>query len=228
LKMDTVLSRPRADGILFAEDFDVDGFGAAVAEATTPASAAPGYGAEDIEAARVHGWEAGRIAARHELEAADEARVRQAIARLAVELDAASAAAVAVADKTATAIARLLMSTLGAVLPTLCAAHGEAEAIAVARAILPGLAGEPVITIRANPHTAPALGREIARLDPDLPARVRLLPTDALLPGDVRIAWQDGTAARDTTELWNEIVAVLTGDGLIHPNQAAGVSRHGG
>lgn len=227
--METILTRPRADGILFAEDFDIDGFDPEVLSATNPpVPVVQSYCGEDIEAARAEGWEAGRIAASEKLQAEDTAWVRQAISKLAVELNAASAAARAVADETAGAIARLLMSTLGAVLPTLCAAHGEAEAIAVARAVLPGLSAEPIITIRANPHTAPALSREIERIDPDLPARIRLLPTDALLPGDIRIAWQDGAAVRDTTELWNEIVTVLIGNELIQKNQAPGELIHGG
>ena len=84
-----------------------------------------------------------------------------------------------------------------------------------------------MITIRAHPRTVPALEREIARIDPDLPARVRLAAAEAMLPGDIRIAWQDGVAARDTTALWNEIVAVLASNELMPPNPSPGAHRHG-
>lgn len=227
MKVETILTRGGGDGILFAEDFDFPEAGedGAPDPAEVPCPI-PAYDHEDLATARVQGFEAGRIAARHEIEAEDEARLRHAIAKLGVQLDAATDAARNAADDTADAIARLLLSTLGAVLPTLCAAHGDAEAAMVARAVLPALTAEPAITIRAHPSTVPALEREILRIDPDLMARVRLLPVETMLPGDVPIAWQDGAAVRDTTALWNEIVAVLVVNELIQPNLSPGASRH--
>lgn len=224
MKVDTILTRRGGDGILFAEDFDCQDASPSPAVVAPPI---PIYGQADVMAARAQGFEAGRIAARHDIEAEDEARLQHAIAQLAVQLDAATEVARNAAGDTADAIAGLLLSTLGAVLPTLCAAHGDAEAVVVARAMLPALTTEPAITIRAHPATLAALDHEILRIDADLMARIRFLPTETMLRGDVRIAWQDGCAMRDTTALWNEIVGVLVANGLIQPNPLPGASRHG-
>ena len=223
MNVDTILTRGGGGGILFAEDFEFED----AAPEPVAAVPVPAYGDEDIAVARLQGFEAGRIAARREIEAEGEVRLRHAMVKLGVQLDAATEAARNAAEDTADAIARLLLSTLGAVLPALCAAHGEAEAVMVARAVLPALTAEPAITVRAHPRTLPALEREITRIDPDLMPRVRRLPVEAMLPGDVRIAWQDGAAVRDTTALWNDIVAVLIDNELIQPNPSPGASRHG-
>ena len=107
-------------------------------------------------------------------------------------------------------------------MPVLRAVHGDAEACGVARAVLPALSGEPEITIRTNPHTAPSLLAEIARIDPELPARVRMTPTDALARGDVRIAWRDGLAVRDGAALWREVAAILVPQSLLASDWATG------
>ncbi len=213
----TILTRGGGGTILFAEDFDFQDTGGDEAPVAA-SSPAPVHDAEDLAMARIEGFEAGLLAARHEITAEDEARLRHAVGNIAARLDEATEAAQRTAADAADAIALLLLSTLGAVLPTLCAAHGDAEAASVARAVLPALSAEPVITIRAHPQTVPALEREIVRIDPDLPARIRLMVTETMLPGDIRIAWQDGVAARDTSALWNEIVAVLISNELMPSN----------
>jgi len=42
-----------------------------------------------------------------------------------------------------------------------------------------------------------------------------LAPTDSVPPGDVRITWRDGSAARDTNDLMQRIAAVFTSHGLL-------------
>ena len=62
-----------------------------------------------------------------------------------------------------------------------------------------------------------AVEQELARLDPELHGRVALVPTDAVAPGDARIAWQDGAAGRDATALWREVAAALAPFDLLPP-----------
>ena len=106
------------------------------------------------------------------------------------------------AEQSAEAIARLLLDSLAAAFPRLCAQYGDAEVRAIVRVVLPGLTQEPAITVRAHPRTATALAQEIARLDPDLAAHVQTVECDAMPPGDVRIAWRNGSATRDAAALW--------------------------
>ena len=217
------------NGVLFAEDFDLP---EPEPTAAAPEMIAPVVDLAQLAAAKAAAFDEGFAMGRAAALAEDAAGVRQAVDALAAELGAARDAARLIGEQAAEEIARLLLAALGAVMPVLCASHGEAEATAVARAVLPALTGEPEIAIRTNPHTATALLAEIARIDPDLVARVRMTPTDALAPGDLRIAWRDGLAVRDGAALWREVAAILVPQGLLGNDLAMDQSttkdiRHG-
>jgi flagellar biosynthesis/type III secretory pathway protein FliH len=98
--------------------------------------------------------------------------------------------------------------------------YGDAEVRAIVRAVLPALTQELAITVRANPRTARALSQEIARLDRDLAAHVQAIDCDAMSPGDVRVAWHNGTATRDAAALWQQVAAVLAPAGLLRADAA--------
>jgi hypothetical protein len=200
------------NGVLFAEDFDLPGPEHPAAE---PEVIEPVFGLAQMEAGKAAAFDEGFLAGRAALLAEDAVRLRQAVDALSAELAAAQEAARLTGEQAAEEIARLLLASLGAVMPMLCACHGEAEAAAVARAVLPALNGEPEITIRVSPHTGPALLAEIGRIDPDLVARVRMVPTDAMKLGDLRIVWRDGMAIRDGAALWREVAAILLPQGLL-------------
>jgi hypothetical protein len=232
--MDTVLTRARAPidiatapvpgGVLFIEDFDLPPRVPLMSgnDPTDPEPIVPVFDAAELEAARAASWDEGHAAGRAAQAGEDAAGLRRAVAALSAEFDAARDSAALIAEHSAEEIARLLLASLASVFPTLCASHGAAEAAAVARAVLPALSEEPEIGLRANPHTAPALLAEIAGIDPDLAQRVRLTPTDALAPGDVRIVWRDGMAVRDAAALWREVAAVLIPVGLLNQQDATG------
>jgi flagellar biosynthesis/type III secretory pathway protein FliH len=57
--------------------------------------------------------------------------------------------------------------------------------------------------------TAATLIPVIADLQPDLAASLQIVECDAMSPGDVRIAWRNGTVERDATALWQQIAEVL-------------------
>ena len=57
---------------------------------------------------------------------------------------------------------------------------------------------------------------ELHSLDAELAARVRLIPTDSVAVGDVRVAWENGAAIRDGASLWSQIESVLAPAGLLH------------
>jgi hypothetical protein len=51
-------------------------------------------------------------------------------------------------------------------------------------------------------------------LDPDLAARLQIVPTDSIPAGDARIAWRNGGATRDAAALWEQVAATLALSGL--------------
>lgn len=200
---------PARMGVLFAEDFD------AVAVAPEPEVIEPTFSATELTAAREEGWQDGHAAGLREMTECDAALARQALTAIAQQLSAEREAAATRAEAAAEAIARLLVDSLAASFPALCARYGDAEVRAIVRCVLPALTQETAITARAHPHTATALAQEIARLEPELAAHVQIIECDAMSPGDVRIAWRSGSAARDATSLWEQVAAVLVPAGLL-------------
>jgi len=197
--------RARRPAILFAEDFDALPGITVLDDPPDETEPPPGFTAAARAEAYAEGHRNGLAQA-----AADRAEVsRQMLATIADRLDGAAAEAARVAGESAEAVARLLLGTLAALLPALCARHGATEVAALARAVLPALARESRVTIRLSPHVVRAVEQELDRLDPELRACVALAPTDAVAPGDARIVWQDGTAIRDAAALWRTVAETL-------------------
>ncbi len=207
---------------LFAEDFDQHSGITVLDPPDEPELIAPSFTEEAVETAReaayAEGYSRGLSQATQ-----DRAEIAsQLLAGIARRLADAEAAAREAADASAQAVAELLMNSLAALFPTLCARHGAGEVAALARIVLPALDREPRISLRVSPHVLPELEAELARLDPELRARITVIATDAVAPGDVRIAWQDGAAQRDGAALWAQIAATLAEYGLAAPEIQAG------
>ncbi len=212
--------RARRPAILFAEDFDAPPDITVLDDPPDEPELPPPPPAiteADVIAARADAYAEGHRNGLAQA-AADRAEVtRQMLGVIAERLHGARAEASQVAEQHADAVARLLMGTLATMLPALCARHGAAEVTSLTRAVLPALVREPRVTIRISPHVVSAVEQELARLDPELHGRVSLVPTDAVAPGDVRIAWQDGAAVRDAASLWREVAAALAPFDLLPP-----------
>lgn len=169
----------------------------------------PSFSLAEVEAARTEGIQEGRKAATAEAQEADHATIRQMLTALATQLANARDMLEDHAEQSATAIAQLLLHSLGAMMPQLARRYGEAELKALVRTILPGLFREPAATVRLNPRHAAAIADEIERFDPDIAARIQVLPTETIPPGDLRIAWNNGGAIRDGAALWEQVVETL-------------------
>ena len=207
------LTRPlHASGVLFEEAFDRP------ASLPEPEVIEPTFSTAELASARDAAWRDGHDAGIAEAAAADAAATRRAVELIAAELNAARDTAATLVEQSADAIARLLLGSLAATFPALCAHHGEAEVQAIVRAVLPGLSQEPAITVRINPRNAPCVAREIDQVDPGLVARVRINECDAMPSGDVRIDWRNGAAVRDAGVLWEQVAAVLVPAGLLRPD----------
>jgi hypothetical protein len=201
-------SRLRGSGTLFGEDFDVR------ENAPEPEVIEPVFSTSDVASAREFAWHDGHAAGMQEATESDVAITRHMLESIAEAMTANHDAATVHAEQAAEAIAHLLLDCLAAAFPALCASYGEAEMCALVRILLPPLSDEPVITVRTNPRTVPALVTEIGRLDPDLTARVQVQECDGLAPGDVRVIWHNGAATRDAAALWEQVAMVLAPAGL--------------
>lgn len=199
---------------IFHEDFDRP---KAPEPPPDPEPLEPVYSAADLQMARAEALRDGHAAGLAEADGITSALARHGLLTIAERLDTARVEATAIAEEAAEAVAHLLMDAFAVAFPALCARHGEMELRAIVRSVLPRLLEEPAITVRASPHVTDALTDEIAAIDPDLLDRVRVIPTDAVPVGDVRIAWRAGSARRDTAGLWAEIENVLAPAGLLSP-----------
>ena len=193
---------------LFAEDFDLP------EKTADPVPPSPTYGPDELAAARAEAWAEGHAAGLGKTAAEHAAALDRAARSTAEQIAAVRTEALRQAEVHAEVVARLWLDTLASLFPALCARHGDAEALALANLVLPGLAGEPVVTLRADPTLARHLAGEIAALEPSDPGRIRIVPNETALPGDIRISWGSGFASRDATELWEQVAAVLADAGL--------------
>jgi flagellar assembly protein FliH len=199
---------PRCNA-LFAEDFDLP------AAEPGPAAIEPVFSSGDLAAAREEGWRDGHAAGLREAAMTDAAASREAIAQIAAQLRADAEAGMALAEQEAVAVAQLLLDTLAATFPALTERYGDAEVRAIVRTVLPALTREPAITVRAHPETTVAIAQEIEALDPELQAHVQTVASEDMAPGDVRIAWRNGSAVRDAAALWQQVAEVLAPAGLL-------------
>jgi flagellar assembly protein FliH len=188
---------------LFAEDFDVPG------SAPEPEVIEPTFSIGEIAEAREVAWREGRAAGLQEAAADSAAAIREAVAEIAAQVAAEREASATRAGHNAEAIARLLIDSLAVAFPALCTRFGDDEVRAMVRIVLPALTQEPAIAVRANPRTIAAVTQEVARLDPELMARVTTIECDDMAPGDVRVTWRNGSAVRDAASLWEQVAEAL-------------------
>ena len=140
------VSRP---GTLFGEDFDLPD------AAPEPEVIEPVFSASEVADARETAWREGNAAGLSEATHHDIAATRRAVEAIAASVAAECQAAAVRAEQTAEAIAGLLLDSLAATFPALCARYGDAEVRAVLRAVLPALTREEAITsgrIRSLPQ----------------------------------------------------------------------------
>jgi flagellar assembly protein FliH len=205
--MDVSADISRSD-VLFAEDFDLPE-DAPDPEVIEPEVIEPTFSIAELTEARKAAWREGHAAGVQAAAADSVAAVHETVLAISTQLAAERDVAAARAEQSATAIARLLLDSLNATFPVLCERYGNAEARSVMRIVLPALTQEPAITVRSNPRTERAVAEEVARLDPDLSARVQTIACEEMAPGDVHVTWRNGAATRDAAALWEQVLRVL-------------------
>ena len=206
-------SRPHLAGVLYAEDFDeaVPPPSPADEPAPEPEIIEPVFSAAELDNARA----AGRMAGLAEAERSIAASRLQVLRLIAENMCNAREAACELAADAADAAARCMLTALTACLPALCTRHGPGEVRAFVRIILPALTEEPRITVRVHPHMIAVLEDEFASMDFEIVERITLQPSDAIMPGDVRVNWSAGSASRQSARARAAIEEALAMLGML-------------
>jgi flagellar assembly protein FliH len=200
---------------LFTEDFDAQPRPQVVIEAQEPEpDVVADARAAEHEAIREAAYRDGLRDGFQQAAAGHDATAGRVMMALEESLRAAQYQAAQEADRAATAVARLLIRFVMKMLPAACARYGAEEIADVARAVLPALQHEPHVVVAVHPEVAAMVEAELVRLSAGMQQRAVLAPSESVPPGDVRITWRDGSAARDTNDLMQRITAVFASHGL--------------
>ena len=202
---------------LFVRDFD-DPVAGGVIVLDEPDAAesepAPAITQEVLDEARAAAHALGLAAGRAAAEAEREAERGALLAALLDQLRDAGDQIRRAVDEAGTGLARLVLASLAAGFPSLCARHGAAELGRFTREVTALLAHEPRIVIRVHPAMLPALDECLGTLEPEQRETIVVEPRSSLAPGDARIAWRHGLAVRDAAALQARLGDILAPLGL--------------
>ena len=209
-------------GVLYAEDFDepllqsVRKSPAGVVAASEPEIIVPSFSLEELRAATEQAHEEGAETTRRSVEHASAAQRNTAIATLSEQLAATQKQSAQAVEQALDALASTTLSLLAVALPALCAGHAEGELRALLQRLLPPMRQTPELQIRVHPDLREAIENETGAILEGSGTRVTWINSTRLAPGDITVAWQNGSALRDTATTCAAIrdaVLVLFGDG---------------
>lgn len=203
-------------GILYAEDFGTGRTKPWPPPTTRPPSSTPPPPAAltqaDIDRACIRAVQAAESA----WSSGAEDRRAEALSALASNLTQARADAARHAEAVADSIARTVLTILAGLLPDLSRNHGDAEVRALLKHLVPILAPGLRLVIRVHPDLVDILAQDVATLDDTLLPHIELRPAN-LQPGDVRLAWEDGSLTRDAAAMVAAVHDSLKDCGLTVP-----------
>jgi flagellar assembly protein FliH len=201
--------------MLFADNFDmpvVETAPALVAAAEPPP---PTYTQADLDVACAQARAEGYAEASAQAAEAEAVGVSTALARIGEQLADAAAEAARVVDEGIATMARLLMSAMLAGYPQLHKLHGAEELRAVIRQAMPGLLHETRVVFHVHPSMVELVEAELANVRHNERQHMTIEPSEAIPPGDARIAWPNGAAVRDTEAIHAAIAEILRPLGLL-------------
>jgi hypothetical protein len=211
----------RSDGILYVEDFDAPASGPEPEDIPQPPpEPAPAvFSAEDVAAAHEAGRREGVQSALGDARLLQEQLQTAALQSLADALANARDALERVATRQAEGCARTTLALLCAAVPATMARHAPAELDAVIAALRPGLACEPELRVRTHPDLTDHVRDTLIEALAGENVVLSVAPDAALAPGDIGIAWCDGSARRDGAAIYREIRQALAPLGLPAPEE---------
>ncbi len=201
-----------ACGILYVEDFD-DAPRVTRAEPVCDPPA-PSFSAEELSQAREAGRQDGLAAALADAQLIQAQLEAAATQSLADGLAAARAAYEDIVQGAAEEVSQTILAVLQAALPAVMARHGSAELQALVSALVPGLAYEPELRVRAHPDCAEFVRESLIAGLQTTGCVLSVAADTSLQAGDVLVSWQDGQARRDCAAIWNAVAATLNPLGL--------------
>ena len=135
---------------------------------------------------------------RQSAEHASAAQRNAAVAALTAQLAATRKQSAQAVEQALEALAGTILSMLAVALPALCAGHAEGELRALLRRLLPPMRQTPELQIRVHPDLREAMEDETAALLEGSGIQVTWINSPRFAPGDISVAWQNGSALRDT------------------------------
>lgn len=196
---------------LFLDDFDAPSPGVAddAAQSSedlpppTPPPPPPLTDA-DVAAARAEGYRQGEAEG-----VSDELRAQTAaLALIGDRLATIRQEAAEAADKTALALARMLLDAFIAACPSLRGRFGEPEVFDLVRKIMPGLAREPVVHVRVNAELIDRLRPMFRRYG----GKLEFTSCEDMTLGEIEVEWKDGGAQLRSEDVCREISEALYSD----------------
>jgi flagellar biosynthesis/type III secretory pathway protein FliH len=191
-------------GILYIEDFD-----APAPKPAVPDIIAPAFTQEDIDTAHREGYEAGSTAALADHTALHTQLRTAALASIGDALATSHSHAREAAQAMAGELAATLLALLAAALPATAAANATTEINALLATLLPPLMREPALSLRVHPTLLADITATLHAHFPSFVPRLAIEADAHLTPPDIRLSWEQGAAAHDTAQLWNDLRAAL-------------------
>jgi len=216
---------PAVQKFLFDLDFDGPSFapgeiglpgndvpGAAAKPDAAPApEPAPGYGDEDLAAARAEGYVAGRAEAFAEAEAQRESQTARALAAITEGLR----TLLADGEQRHVAVQRdavaLMQAVIRKVAPSLARRAALDEVASFTLDCLRDAFDEPRVVLRVPDALFDAVQRDVTprAASAGFAGKIVILADDTLAPCDCRVEWADGGAERDFARVWQDIDAAI-------------------
>jgi flagellar assembly protein FliH len=196
----------RSDGILYIEDFDAPPPAQTEPE---PAAQAPVFTAADLQAAREAGRQEGMLEALSDANLLQVQLQAAATQALADSMTAARGAAERVVAARADEATRTLLAILQAAVPHSMKALAKSEVQGLVATLLPGLRSEAELRVRTHADLADFVRETLANLMTDSSLVLSVSADETLLPGDIQLSWNEGSAQRDCRAIYADIVKAL-------------------
>lgn len=205
-------------GVLFIEDFDLVDDGEsrpAAGEIASKAEMAPaGPDPVDVAAIRTESFQEGFETGKKMIEEGMLTVRNDLLSKIEDQLRRTHDEMITTSESGMAAIAETVFTLLLQLFPAFCRSHGENEMRTALREMLPDLPNETRLTVCVHPSLIDAARDECSRIrtvvTPVVEAR------DNMMPGDIELAWQNGTLMRDMAKVSRSIIQSLNKIGLLH------------
>lgn len=218
-------------GVLYAEDFDhIATEPAAVRSGSASIDTdsrlmTPSFNLDELQAATRQAFEDGRNIERRERQDSLDRQLASCLSSLKTQIAESESGSAQMIESGLFEIARMSLAMVATALPTLCAMHAEDELKFVLQQMLPAVRRMPELRIRVHPNLRESVEREIRLALDETTTRTVWSESDTLRPGDITVAWQNGTALRDTEATCSAIrdaVVALFQDGASDKDKLTG------